>query len=331
MFVRARRRRIAVGKIVTLGEVVADVYRERSPSAVELPFTARPGGAPANVAVAAARLGVESGFVGRVGDDLFGDFILHALDASGVDTSAILRDPPPTRTTLAFVEVSEDGDREFTFYRSVPAADELLAPEDIKRESLSGASFANFGSIPLIKDPVRSATRTFAELANEMDVAVAFDVNLRAHLWDSLDAFREAIDPLLDRSTVVKVSEDELSPVLGTDDPEEAVDRLLDRGASLALVSMGGDGAFYATRTFRGDAPAFPIDEVVDATGAGDAFLSGILTHLSESPGWADDERSVSEAVRRGTAAGALACTQFGAMKGLPTADELDRFMAVRS
>ena len=320
-----------MGKIVTLGEVVADVYRERSPSAVELPFTARPGGAPANVAVAAARLGAESGFIGRVGDDLFGDFILDALDASGVDTSAILRDPPPTRTTLAFVEISEDGDREFTFYRSVPAADELLAPEDIKRETLAGASFANFGSIPLIKDPVRSATRTFAELANEMDVAVAFDVNLRAHLWDSLDSFREAVDPMLELSTVVKLSEDELSPVVGTDDREEAADRLLDRGVSLALVSMGAEGAFYATRTFRGEAPPFRIDRVVDATGAGDAFLAGTLTQLSESPGWPDDEASVREAVRRGTAAGALACTDFGAMKGLPTREELERFMAVRS
>jgi fructokinase len=316
---------------VTLGEVVADVYRERSASKVELPFTARPGGAPANVAVAAERLGVESGFVGRVGDDLFGDFILDALKASGVDTSAILRESPPTRTTLAFVEVSEDGEREFTFYRSFPAADELLAPEDIKPESLSGASFANFGSIPLIKDPVRSATRTFAELANEMDVAVAFDVNLRADLWDSLDAFREAVDPMLDLSTVIKLNEDELSPVLGTANPGAAADTLLDRGASLVLVSMGGEGAFYATRTFRGESPVFPIDQVVDATGAGDAFLAGTLAHLSESPGWPDDEGSVREAVRRGTAAGALACTQFGAMEGLPTRDELERFMAVRT
>jgi fructokinase len=322
---------LAMGKIVTLGEVVADVYRERAPSDVELPFTARPGGAPANVAVAAARLGVESAFVGRLGDDLFGDFILHALEASGVDTSGTLRDPPPTRTTLAFVEVSEDGDREFTFYRSVPAADEHLAAEDIRRESLSGASFANFGSIPLIKDPVRSATHRFAELANEMDVAVAFDVNLRPHLWHSLDAFREAVDPILDLSTVVKLSEDELSPVLGIDDPGEAADRLLDRGASLVLVSMGGEGAFYATRTFRDEAPPFPIDEVVDATGAGDAFLAGALAHLSESPGWPDHEPSVREAVRRGTAAGALACTQFGAIKGLPTSEELERFMAVGS
>jgi fructokinase len=166
-----------VGKIVTLGEVVADVYQEQTPSEVELRFTARPGGAPANVAVAVAKLGAQASFVGRLGDDLFGDFILRALHAVGVETAAVRRVPPPTRTTLAFVEVSKDGNREFTFYRSAPAADELLAPEDIRRESLSGASFANFGSIPLIKDPVRSATRKFAQLASEMDVPVAFDVN----------------------------------------------------------------------------------------------------------------------------------------------------------
>jgi fructokinase len=320
-----------VGKIVTLGEVVADVYREKAPSDVELPFTARPGGAPANVAVAAARLGAEAAFVGRLGDDLFGEFILRALKSVGVDTLAVRRQPPPTRTTLAFVEVSEDGDREFTFYRSVPAADELLSPEDIRRETLEGASFANFGSIPLIKDPVRSATRTFAETANELGVAVAFDVNLRAHLWESMEAFREAIDPMIDLSTIVKVSEDELVPVVGTEDPEEGAGRLLERGVTLALVSMGGDGALYATREFGGRVPIFEIDEVVDATGAGDAFLAGTLTHLSEHPEWREDESTVRQAVERGTAAGALACTDFGAMRALPTREELERFMAVRS
>lgn len=320
-----------MGKIVTLGEVVADVYREHAPSAVELPFTARPGGAPANVAVAVARLGAQAGFIGRLGNDLFGDFILDALESVGVDTSAVLRQDAPTRTTLAFVEVSEDGDREFTFYRSVPAADELLAPDDIRPESLSGASFANFGSIPLIKDPVRSATRRFAELANEMDVGVAFDVNLREPLWESLEVFRQAIDPMIDLSTIVKVSEDELEPVLDTDDLDEAAGKLLDRGVTLALVSMGDEGAFYATRRFRGHAPRFEIDAVVDATGAGDAFLAGTLTHLSEHPNWREDEATVRAAVERGTAAGALACTEFGAMKALPTREELERFMAVRS
>ena len=320
-----------MGKIVTLGEVVADVYREEMPSEVEMPFTARPGGAPANVAVAVAKLGAEAAFVGRLGEDLFGGFILRALEAEGVDTSAILRQPPPTRTTLAFVEVSENGDREFTFYRSVPAADELLSPEDIEREILLEASFVNFGSIPLIKEPVRSATLRFAELANEMDIPVAFDVNFREHLWESVEVARQTVAPVLDLSSVAKLSDDELSPILGVEDPEEAAEILLDRGVSLVLVSMGGEGAFYATREFVGSLPRFEIDKVVDATGAGDAFLAATLTHLSESPGWLSDEATVREAVRRGTAAGALACTDYGAMRALPTREELERFMTVRS
>jgi fructokinase len=320
-----------VGKIVTLGEVVADVYRERAPSDVELPFTARPGGAPANVAVAAAKLGAQASFVGRLGDDLFGEFILGALEAVGVDVSAVRRQPPPTRTTLAFVEVSKDGERQFSFYRSAPAADELLAPDDITPESLRGASFANFGSIPLLKDPVRAATHRFAQLATEMNVAVAFDVNLRAHLWDSLDAFRQAVEPMLALSTIVKLSEDELSPLLGTEDPNEGADMLLDRGVSLVLITMGREGASYATRRFRGRVAPFEIAEIVDATGAGDAFLAATLTHLAESPRWLDDEASVREALSRGTAAGALACRTYGAMQALPTRDELERFIAART
>ena len=312
---------------MTLGEVVADVYRAPSSEDVELPMVARPGGAPANVAVAAARLGAQAAFVGRLGDDPFGEFILRALDSSGVDTTAVLRESPPTRTTLAFVEVSEDGDREFTFYRSNPAADELLAPEDITKESLEGASFANFGSIPLLKDPVRAATHRFANLANELGVAVAFDVNLRLHLWDDLEAFRAAVEPMLDVSAIVKLSEDELVAVLGTEDPAEASEALLSRGATLVLVSMGDDGAFYATRSFQGHAEPFRVDRVVDATGAGDAFLAATLTSLSESPGWPEDETAVHHAVRWGTAAGAIACTELGAMGALPSRAELERFL----
>ena len=311
-------------KIVALGEVVADIYRDESSSAVEMPFTARPGGAPANVAVAAARLGSGASFIGSVGEDLFGDFILRVLEAEGVDTSAVRRREPPTRTSLAFVEITADGDRSFTFYRSDPAADELLGAEDVLREAISGASFANFGSIPLIKDPSRSAIHRAAELAEELDVPLAFDVNFREHLWESAEDAREAVDPLLDRSRIVKLSDDELPPLLGTEDVEEAARMLLDRGAALALVSLGPEGAFYATRDFTGDVPAFEV-ECVDATGAGDAFLAASLVHLSEGE-W--DEARVREAVRRGTAAGAIACTGYGAMGVLPTADELERFMS---
>jgi fructokinase len=311
-----------LGKIVTLGEVVSDIYRDESESDVELPFTARPGGAPANVAVAAARLGSQAAFIGSVGEDLFGDFILRALEAEDVDTSSVRRCEPPTRTSLAFVEVTADGDRSFTFYRSDPAADELLSAEDVSRETLSGASFVNFGSIPLIKEPSRSAIHRAADLAEELDVPLAFDVNFREHLWKSPEAAREAVNPLLDRSRVIKMGDDELSPMLGTEDPEEAAEMLLDRGATLALISLGPDGAVYATREFSGHLPAFEVGEILDATGAGDAFLAAALTHLSESA-W--DEENVREATRRGTVAGAIACTAYGAMSALPTRDELDR------
>jgi fructokinase len=311
-----------LGKIVTLGEVVSDIYRDESESEVELPFTARPGGAPANVAVAAARLGSEAAFIGSVGEDLFGNFILRALEAEDVDASPVRRCEPPTRTSLAFVEVAADGDRSFTFYRSNPAADELLSAEDVSREVLSGASFVNFGSIPLIREPSRSAVHRAADLAEKLDVPLAFDVNFRGHLWKSPEAAREVVDPLLDRSQVIKMGDDELSPMLGTEDPQEAAEMLLDRGAALALISLGPDGAVYATPEFSGHVPAFEVDEILDATGAGDAFLAAALTHLSESA-W--DEENVREATRRGTVAGAIACTAYGAMSALPTRDELER------
>lgn len=313
-----------MSRILTLGEVVADIYRDASESPVELPFTARPGGAPANVAVAASRLGAQASFVGSVGDDLFGDFIMRALEAEGVETDAVSRQSSPTRTSLAFVEVAEDGDRSFTFYRSSPAADELLSPEDVTPDLVSGSHFVNFGSIPLLKDPAASAIYEVARLANEAGVPVAFDVNLRVHLWESADRAREAVAPLLDRSTIVKMGDDEVEPLLGTADFEEAARGLLERGVSLVLISLGSDGAFYAMEDFSGEVPAFKV-EVVDATGAGDAFLAGTLVHLAEAE-W--DERRVREAVLRGTAAGSLACTGFGAMSALPTREELEQFMS---
>ncbi len=314
-------------KIVALGEVVADIYRDESTSEIELPFTARPGGAPANVAVAATRLGEEAAFAGSVGEDLFGDFILRALEAERVDTSAVRRCEPPTRTSLAFVEIGGDGDRFFTFYRSDPAADELLSPEDVSEELLSDASFVNFGSILLIKDPGRSAIHKAAKLARDLNISTAFDVNFREHLWPSIEAARKTVDPLFDLSAVVKLGGDELSPLLDVEEPDEAAQILLGRGASLVLVSQGPEGAFYATGEFSGSVPAFEV-EVVDATGAGDAFFAAALVHLSGGPGYLADEVRVREATLRGSAAGAMACTDYGAMRALPTKEELERFMA---
>lgn len=312
-----------MGKIVTLGEVIADIYRDEGDLDVEMPLRALPGGAPANVAVAAARLGAEAAFIGSVGEDLFGDFILRALAAEGVDADSVVRQKVPIRTSLAFVEIFPDGDREFTFYRSKPAADELLAPDDISPKVLENADFVNFGSIPLLTEPARSAARSLAELAGDSGATFAFDVNYRAHLWPDEATAKETVSPFLDLADVVKMSDDELAPLLGVKEPDEAADALIGRGASLVLISLGSDGAFYATKDFRGRVPSIEI-EAVDATGAGDAFLAATLVRLAGGGRDFTNEGLVREAVGRGTVAGAIACTGFGAMAPLPTREELD-------
>jgi fructokinase len=309
-------------------EVLADVYWEATPSAVELPLTARPGGAPANVAVAASRLGFKASFIGSVGEDLFGDFILRTLGIEGVDVSAVRRCEPPTRTSLAFVDVMASGDCSFTFYRSDPAADELLGPEDVSREAVSGASFVTFGSISLLREPARSAVHQVVELSCELDVSIAFDVNLRRHLWEDMQSAREAVYPLIEHSQIVKLSDDELEPLLDTTDAGKAARMLLERGVSLVFVTFGESGAFYASQEFEGSVPTFAV-KTVDPTGAGDAFLAASLVCLSENTVW--DEKRVREAARYGAAEGALACTGYGAMPALPGRSELEQLIKVEA
>lgn len=326
-----------MGEIVTLGEVVADMYRvpetrsnrrsskDAGPGGVG--FTAMPGGAPANVAFWAARLGSRASFVGSVGDDLFGSLIVEELSAAGVDTSCVVRREHPHQTSVAFVELSEDGDRSFTFYRSSPAADEMLSPEDVGPVSFTEGSFVCFGSIPLIAEPARSAVTEAVALAARSGGRPVFDVNLRPGLWESPDEARSRIVPLLRSCAVVKMSEEELGPLLDTEDPEYASESLLEGGASLSLVSLGKRGAFFATRNASGYIPA-PRVNSVDATGAGDAFLAATLNGLGGDDVASATAETLRRAVSRGTAAGALACTALGALTTAPTAAQLDSFMS---
>lgn len=262
-----------------------------------------------------------------VGADLFGDFILRALSGTGVDVSGVRRSEPPTRTTLAFVEITESGDRSFTFYRTDPAADEMLSASDVTKETVSGASFVSFGSIPLLREPSWSAVNEAARLANELGVPTAFDVNLRLHLWESPEAAREAIEPLLGASAVVKLSDDEIHPLLGTESPERAAEALLERGASAVFVTSGPRGAYYATPRFSGGVPSAEVSSV-DPTGAGDAFSAAALVRLVEAGREGMFEETVVRAAAiRGCAAGALACTGYGATGSLPDREELERFL----
>lgn len=319
--------------LVTMGEVVADVYLAGTNSVTDLPLLACPGGAPAHVAVAARRLGARATLVGSVGQDLFGEFIIGALRGAGVST-AVRRSPEPARTSLAFVKNAADDERTFTFYRTEPAADDLLHPDDVLAQGLEGASYLTFGSIPLGAEPSRSAIHTAVDLAHELSVPVVFDANLRLGLWSSLKEARDRIVPLLRSTDIVKLSDDELGPLLDTESVQTAADRLLNLGASLVLITRGSRGALYATARFRGEVPAFPVS-ANDATGAGDAFLAAFLVSLDDHTRYgARDgvgEKRVRQAVQRGAAAGALACTVPGAITAMPGAEEVDSLAESRA
>lgn len=252
---------------------------------------------------------------------------MSELSAIGVSTHDIVRCSYPAQTSIAFVELADGGERSFTFYRSSPAADELLAAQHLVPEMFPEASFVCFGSIPLINEPSRSAVGRAVELAGETGAHPVFDVNLRPDLWNDLAAARSEILPLIRSCTVVKMSEEELGPLLGTDDPESAAASILAEGASLVLVSLGSRGGFFATRNHAGYVRA-PEVQVVDATGAGDAFLAATLDALGTYSIRDISEDVLRRAVERGTVAGSLSCTSVGAMTASPTSAELEAHAA---
>jgi fructokinase len=312
--------------IITLGELLIDfVSTQSGVTLAEAPaFQKAPGGAPANVAVGVARLGVRSGFIGKVGDDDFGHFLARTLQENGVDISA-LRFSDEARTMLAFVSLRADGERDFMFYRH-PSADMLLRPDEIDREYIGAARIFHFGSISLIGEPARSATLAAVETAVERGVLVSYDPNLRLNLWPSAEAAREGILLGWPFAQVIKVSEEELTFLSGAADFDAAVDALWHKRLRLLVVTAGREGCRYATAGARGRAPGFEV-ETVDTTGAGDGFVAGLLAGLLENERAWENVSALEKVLRLANAVGALTTTRRGAIPALPTCDQVLEFL----
>ncbi|MDH7488009.1 MAG: PfkB family carbohydrate kinase [Anaerolineae bacterium] len=313
--------------VITLGEVLVDfVATVSGVSLADAPaFKKAPGGAPANVAAALARLGVSAGFMGKVGDDPFGHFLVDTLRALGVDTAAV-RWSAEARTALAFVSLRADGERDFAFYRH-PSADMLYRPDDVDLAYICGAKVFHFGSISLIGEPSRSATLLAAETARDAGLLVSYDPNLRLALWPSAQAAREGILRGWRLAHVIKVSEEELA-FLGGDEPE-AARRLWHDALRLLVVTRGRAGCTYVTPALSGDVPGFSV-RTVDTTGAGDGFVAGMLKGLLETPEAWGDEARLRGILRYANAVGALATTRRGAIPAMPTPRQVERLLRGR-
>ncbi|GMP70061.1 hypothetical protein CsSME_00029086 [Camellia sinensis var. sinensis] len=255
----------------------------------------------------------------EVGEDEFGCMLADILKQNKVDNSG-MRFDPNARTALAFVTLRADGEREFMFFRN-PSADMLLSESELDVNLIKQARIFHYGSISLIEEPCRSTHLAAIEIAKESGCVLSYDPNLRLPLWPSAEAARKGIMSIWDQADVIKISEEEISFLTGGDDPYDdnvVLEELFHPNLKLLLVTEGSEGCRYYTKQFKGRVPGVKV-KAVDTTGAGDAFVGGILNSLVSNVNLYQDEKQLREALLFANACGALTVTEKGAIPSLPT------------
>ncbi len=317
--------------VICMGELLIDfVSTAPNLSLVESPgFVKAPGGAPANVAVAVQRLGLHSSFIGKIGDDPFGVYLRATLDETGVETRHLLVDDA-ARTTVVFVAVWDDGRKDLCFYRN-PGADMRLAPEEIHDGMFVDARCFHYGSIAFINEPYASAQRKALEIVSERGLMLSYDPNYRPTLWPSREMAMEVIRDGFNYAHLAKVAEEEWEVATGHRDLDAGIRAVLDAGVELLVISRGEKGSIATNGDYRIEVPALAVD-VVETTGAGDAFLGAMIALLlperERLGSLAKVERQVvEEMLAYANAVGALACTKAGAIPALPTTADVRAFL----
>lgn len=307
--------------ITAIGEVLIDLTQTGTgPAGVPL-FAANPGGAPANVAVAAARLGARTAFLGKVGRDGLGAYLTGVLAENGVDLSGLRTGS--AATTLAVVTVDAAGERDFTFLRG---ADGQLTQEEVDSQVLARTKFLHFGSVSLTASPAREAVLHAVREARRLGALVSYDPNYRPALWpDRAQAETQMRQPL-PLVDVLKLSDEELPLLTGTGDPEQGTAILRDMGIRLVLLTLGGDGAYYRMGPAAGWVQGVKT-AVADTNGAGDTFLGAVLSRLCRRPAGPLEGLTAGEVediVSFANRAAAKTCSRSGAIPALPTLAELE-------
>jgi sugar/nucleoside kinase (ribokinase family) len=328
---------LEVVDVLCLGEILVD-WVSTAPG-YELDraqnFTKAAGGAPANTAVGLARQGVATGFIGRVSDDEFGRWLKAVLEADNIDTSNVVVDVA-AQTRMAYVITTADGDRKLADFTRIACADARLAPQDLREDLFAKASLLHFGSISLSAEPASTATKQAVQLARRHNMVVFYDPNVRLTLWQSPETCRSTILGTLSWADVVKINEDELHFITGSRDLEAADKLRKEHGVAVFLITLDSRGAYVSTKAGSRLVPGFKV-ELVEATGAGDGFnsgmIAGILPHIREASNRRQelenlDQSTLGAIVRKANAIGAITCTRAGAIPALPRSDEIESFLA---
>ena len=264
--------------IVALGEMLIDFAPVAADAAGYPTLKAQPGGAPCNFLAALQKYGCSTAMIGKVGDDRFGRLLIQTAADCGIETRGIIKDAAAF-TTMAFVTLDADGNREFSFARK-PGADTCLRSEEVNTALLDDCKVFHFGTLSLTGEPARTATRDAVAYAKAHGKLISFDPNLRKPLWDSEAAAKEQIEWGLHQADIVKISDEEIEFLWGLS-PEEGARKLLNEyGVKLVYATLGPKGCHFANANGCGEVPSPTGLHVIDTTGAGDIFGGSAMSQF---------------------------------------------------
>lgn len=309
--------------VTAIGELLIDYTPYGISEHGQTLFEQNPGSAPANVLAALSCLGRKTAFIGKVGQDLQGEFLIQTLNRYGIDTQGV-RSDASVFTTLAFVSL-QNGERSFAFARK-PGADTCLQSEEVRDAAILSSKILHFGSLSLTDEPSRAATFHALRLAKEAGITISYDPNYRAPLWPDPETAVTHMRSVLPYVDIMKLSDEETTLLTGFTDPAAAANALLEQGISCVIVTLGAQGAYLATRDFCVTEPGFS-SQVVDTTGAGDSFWGGILTKLCEINGQISllTEASAHEFLTYANAVAACCVEKRGGIPAMPSPEEVQQ------
>ncbi len=315
-----------MAKIICPGELLIDFVCDDRDTKLQdgEHFIKKAGGAPANVCAAIVKLGSSAAFVGKVGKDSFGNFLYDMIKGLGVDTKYCLKDDQ-YNTTLAFVSLTADGERDFEFMRG---ADENLSPEDVDFDEFKEASVIHLGSATaLLGGELYRSYLAFIEYAEKNDKVISFDPNFREALFgQNIPLFRERCKEVIKKTDILKVSLEEASLITEEDDEELILQKLHDLGAKVITITKGKDGSVLSINKRKEVVPSIPV-KMVDATGAGDAYIGAVLAQAAEldDPKRALlDMKVMKNIIAVANKVGAKTTEKYGAIQAIPRLEDIN-------
>lgn len=318
-------------QIVCIGVAILDMFpSEYGIKLVDVPyFKPAPGGAPANVAVAAAKLGAKSAFIGKVGDDIFGHHLAEVFAKEGVNIQGMRYDKLAC-TTMNIHAKPDERTIEYMFYRK-PGADTRLGVDELDIEILKNADVLHFDSLNLTDEPTRSATFKAIEIARENGALISFDVNYREPVWPSKELAIQEIKAMIPQADIVKLNEDEIVLLFGDEKLEMVAEQILSGKPQICLFSLGAKGSFVYSKIGSSYAPALKV-EVVDTIGCGDAFTAGFLTKLLNI--WNEKQAynlfDLEQSLVYANAVGAFTAQKKGVIPALPSLKDINDFISTK-